>query len=94
MRTLRGFDSLQPHQIFTSQQLAEEKSGEFTRFTTKSYNTVRKIIDPKVRFPTDDQRVVLALVEFSIQRNKTGNSTKVKNVDVIIPPTTTVARGR
>jgi len=60
------------------------------KVTTKS----EKIIDPKVRFPTDDQRVVLALVEFSIQRNKTGNSTKVKNVDVIIPPTTTVARGR
>lgn len=59
-------------------------------FTTKS----PKFIEPKVRFPTDDQRVVLTLVEFSIQRNKTGNRTRVKNVDVIIPPITTVARGR
>ena len=48
------------------------------KVTTKS----PKIIEQGVRFPTDDQRVVLALVEFSIQRNKTGNSTKVKNVDV------------
>jgi len=30
----------QPHQIIKVQQLAEEKSGEFTRVTTKSYNKV------------------------------------------------------
>ena len=69
-------------------------SGIGPSYNTFLQQTWLKIIELGVRFPTDDQRVVLALVEFSIQRNKTGNRTRVKNVDVIIPPITTVARGR
>ena len=63
----------QPHQIIKVQQLAEEKSGEFTRVTTKSYNKVPCL---DVQYVAKGFRVVGSKKEYAI---RLGKILKIKN---------------